>query len=193
MWHWRLEYWFWKLSFAITGHFEIYWFYCILLYYCILLLFYCILLYEINAALVSLNTSFQKWQKIKINNKKYWPKTLNCSVCITYLCIFTFNSKSISTMPNPTNFILIKDENVHSHCCIEYVSGHLESHSQTYEHILTYNATYCNIFYSTFVALWSKYIAVCHCEAGKVWNSSALISNNINSVYFHLNTQPVAA
>ncbi len=36
-----------------------------------------------------------------------------------------------------------------------------------------------NIFYSTFVALWSKYIAVCHCEAGKVWNSSALISNNI--------------
>ncbi len=74
----------------------------------LLLYFITILLYEINAALVSLNTSFQKWQKIKINNKKYWPKTLNCSVCITYLCIFTFNSKSISTMPNPTNFILIK-------------------------------------------------------------------------------------
>lgn len=101
------------------------------------------------------------------------------------------SSKSISTMPNPTNFKLIKDENEHSHSCIEYVSGHLESHSQTYEQILTYNATYCNIFYSTSVALWSKYIAVC--QAGKVWNSSALISNNINSVYFHLNTQPVAA
>ncbi len=94
-------------------------------------------------------------------------------------------------MPNPTNCILTKDENEHSHSCIEYVSGHLESQSQTYEQIHTYNATDSNIFYSTSVALWSKYIAVC--QAGKVWNSSALISSNINSGYFHLNTQPVAA